>query len=146
MSFILILLLIVAGIYILGKAYEYYRVSKIVNVKNGKYLPHTSFFSQLNALNPYRKEPHEVIMERFKEHGPIFGRFFIKIFDVIIGDPTLAKQALLNSKAIHKIGLQNSIHASRFVGDENVLFSNGESWRNQRSIVNPAFVSTLQKF
>lgn len=140
MSILLIVLFIIIVIYLAGKAFEYRKLSRIVNVKTGKTLPHESFFSQIKTILPNSKPNHERILENVKKYGPIYGRFITSLFNIIIADPDVAKQCLLNSKSIYKIGLQLNIHSYRFLGKENVLFSNGESWQNQRSIMNPAFV------
>lgn len=141
MSILLIIFITLIVIYLLGTAYEHYKLSRVVHVKTGKKLPSNHIFDQLRMILPKNKPNHVALLERVKHDGPIFGSFLTTVLNIIIADPEIAKQALLNSKAIHKVGIPMNIHLARLLGQENVLFSNGDSWKNQRSIMNPAFVS-----
>lgn len=61
--------------------------------------------------------------------------------EVIVGSPELARQVFLNTKEISKTFAKFNPHFSKFLGDLGILFSNGERWKKQRSIIDKAFVS-----
>jgi len=80
-------------------------------------------------------------MSYFEKFGPIFGRFVATKFLVFIGDRELAKKVLLNTRSVGKFGTNLNRHIVSYYGKENVLISNGDIWKQQRTMVNPAFVS-----
>lgn len=82
-------------------------------------------------------------MSDFEKLGPIYGRFVATKLLVLISDHELAKKVLLNTKSIQKYGTHLNKHITTRWGNENVLLSNGDLWKKQRSMMDPAFVSSV---
>ena len=85
---------------------------------------------------------HETSKANHEKFGPVYTRWIAHRLSVNVGTPEIAKQIFLDTKTFPKLGKILNYHLKRFVGgNKNVLLSNGQTWRNQREVMNPAFVN-----
>lgn len=129
-------------LYLLGKWYENSIRSKVVHIETGKVIPGDSIFEQIFWVLS-KKQNHELISERFEKYGPIWCRWLGPVFNINIGSPELAKQVMLATKTIEKLNMMINYHANMMLGKTNLLVANGEDWKNQRKVIDRAFVSKI---
>jgi cytochrome P450 len=139
-EFFIFLVIPLILLYLLGKWYEHSVRSKVVHIQTGEIIPGDSLFQQLSwALS--KKQNHELIRERFEKYGPIWCRWLGPVFNINIGSPELAKQVMLATRSIEKLNMMINMHANMMLGHTNLLVANGEDWKNQRKLIDRAFVS-----
>ncbi|KAL9647838.1 hypothetical protein ABK040_008113 [Willaertia magna] len=132
-----ILLIISFILYI--KLIEYKAIHQYVTVKDGKTPMAISIFQ--NIMGHVRGKEHLII--RADEHAK---QNNYKPYVVMVGTrPILhvstaegGKQIYMNWKIFEKVEKQVTRHADEFIG-KNLVFVNGDVWKRQRSILNPAF-------
>ncbi|UZO81212.1 cytochrome P450 [Aquimarina sp. ERC-38] len=106
---------------------------------SGRTIPKVSFFEVLQNAQRILKDPLPFHKDNFKKFGNLFEvnlGFGKKI--VFTRDAGLAKHTLqLNHKKYHKSPL-NTRELTRYIGN-GLLTSNGEYWKQQRRLIQPAF-------
>ncbi|KAJ1676760.1 hypothetical protein EV182_007555, partial [Spiromyces aspiralis] len=88
-----------------------------------------------------REQIHrKLIRPTIEKHGPVFRLWRFGRWMVLSASPEDARKILLDPGMFqkHENHLDERLLVARFVG-HNLLFKNGQQWRRDRQIVNPAF-------
>ncbi|KAI9307943.1 cytochrome P450 [Cunninghamella echinulata] len=116
-----------------------------------RHLPSVNFFKLAYSILK-REDPavrvRKVFGPAMKKGNGIFAANFPLKWSIYISDPVAAKTLLMKNDIFPKtddllkaLGDDNPI--VQFFGTENVAIVNGEKWKNQRKIMNPAFHRSL---
>lgn len=142
---IYLILLTPVLIFLFIKLYEHYKLSQIRNTKTGKSVPSASVFQLFKfALFPNTRPTYFETTIQEGNLGPLYANWFFNQFRVMVNTPELAAKVLLDTKTFRK-NLQKipNPHTKAFLGDQSVGMIDGEDWKRQRSILDPAFVSVI---
>ncbi|CAO3616489.1 unnamed protein product [Cunninghamella blakesleeana] len=134
------------SLYLIPRFYSLFRVPKSL-----RHLPHVNFLSVYWSIFNQRAPPErvgKVFGSAMKKGNGIFACNFPLTWSIFITDPIAAKMMLMKSDIFPK---QNDLfkalaHDSpivEFFGTENVAIVNGEEWKKQRKVINPAFHRTM---
>ncbi|KAI8144471.1 cytochrome P-450 cyp509A1, partial [Fennellomyces sp. T-0311] len=116
-----------------------------------RHIEHASFFGYLWKSVFKKRSLHEVVTEvtlpvaRKHDHG-LYTCFDSNGWAVRVTRPEAARQLLFKTDIFPKSTLTGSRQASllgRFAFGPNILFLNGDHWKAQRLVVNPAFHRSL---
>ncbi|KAL0489825.1 cytochrome P450 [Acrasis kona] len=150
----ILLVLVTVILLLLGILYNVQKKAlSRIHVQEGSFKDYINIFTAIKKLilANVTKEERAKLAKRQLEQAVAFDfkpylTFFVYNPVVVINDPEGARRVLLNSKSFEKnTGLMKAVpHAQQFVGD-NVVLTNGELWRQQRSIMDPAFYN-IERF
>ncbi|KAI9485028.1 cytochrome P450 [Zychaea mexicana] len=114
--------------------------------RNLRHIPQASFFGYLNAF--IKKVPIADVAEKYtlpaalqSEHG-LYVRFDNNGWSVRINNPAIAKKFLLGTDIFPKASVSADREGTlygKFAVGPNVAFINGQHWKSQRMVMNPAF-------
>ncbi|ORX42927.1 cytochrome P-450 cyp509A1 [Hesseltinella vesiculosa] len=118
---------------------------KSVPPKQLRHFPHVSYFSFMKNLL-MQKESTYNMFHRYNQplieqtHG-----FYLRPersgWVVHVSNPIAVKQIFMKSEIFPKLQSQNveGTFNNHFFGNDNILLSNGDTWKKHRKLVNPAF-------
>jgi cytochrome P450 len=133
--FIIILILILL-------IYDYSNYSKIKKISGGENIKSESILSVLFKIFFSKSIVAKRVLElkeKYKEN--IFGSYFLGRYVVYVTTEKLAKQIISDDSKVF-IKEENRLNLKfmqEFIGRNNILLSNGEDWKRQRSSMNHAF-------
>jgi cytochrome P450 len=118
----------------------------------GKYIKSTGLLAMFDRFKPPKNVSlHDVMLQQYQKYGVedgIFHTFMGPASSVDIVDPEAIKKIALDSKTFPKHPMLTNPNKNstlyRFQG-LNIVFADGQDWKSQRHVVNPAF-GDLEQF
>jgi cytochrome P450 len=139
-----VLLAVVISFYLFFKLYDYLSYSKFIHKDTGKYIPSISFFESFWSMISHPVSIYRKTSNDHKKYGKIYGKYISFKYSISTCSPELTKTILTDSKTFIKIAdripegtLPKEIN--KIFHKESVLFSNGETWKDQRKSIDPGF-------
>ncbi|KAL9645361.1 hypothetical protein ABK040_002560 [Willaertia magna] len=134
--FILVLLVLVTIIILFFN----YSQNKVINVKTKLSIPRVSLKDIFLFLSDNRNiaiRAYELI-KRYN-YKPVMNFYVVTRPFIDFGTPEAAKIILTHWREAEKNSSFLTPHMIAFMGKTNLVFVNGDNWKRQRSIINPAF-------
>ncbi|CEG78030.1 hypothetical protein RMATCC62417_12694 [Rhizopus microsporus] len=127
------------------RLYSYFRVPK--HLRGFPKLPYFGIAKSFFAKEPPRERVKKYVLPIIDERD---GFYISKIplgWILYVTDPAAARQLLLKSSVFPKnhrlIDDMGENLFIEFIGKDNVVLSNGDTWKRQRKVMNPAFHHSL---
>ncbi|KAL0483493.1 cytochrome P450 [Acrasis kona] len=136
------LLVVPMLIFAIIKLLEYRSRTYVIDTRTGKPINnYVGFFASFERFFS-KKHGSEKTLKRAKQFDfePYLTTFMFGK-NLVISQPELAKKVLLNWRKFEKLKILLTPDMTQLVGHNNLVFSNGEHWTNQRQVINPAFVN-----
>ncbi|KAK5583691.1 hypothetical protein RB653_005289 [Dictyostelium firmibasis] len=93
----------------------------------------------IGNLHQLAIDPHLAIQKLMVKYGNVMTVYFANIKTVVISDPHYLKEVFVNQS--HKTSDRFLMNTAKLIGNEkDILFSNGQYWKNYRQILSQSFL------
>jgi cytochrome P450 len=136
--FFAIFALLLFGISIAIYAYAYWGRSRLVHKTTGRIIPTTPMWLMASVHFFGEKAFNYYVSDMFPDVD-MYGVYIMNLLFIEVASPDLAKQFLQDDVHFEKINSISTANLDRFLGTEQVVNSNGMTWKRHRSIIDRGF-------
>ncbi|KAI8070958.1 cytochrome P-450 cyp509A1 [Gongronella butleri] len=119
---------------------------KAMPPKNIRHIPHVSYFKFMRQFLIEKKSTYEMFKDLYEPIMAKTNGFYLKPeragWVVEVSNPTAVKQIFMKSNDLFPklqfVGFEGTYNQA-FLGRENILSTNGATWKKHRKLANPAF-------